>query len=112
MEKLGIKSVGKIEFVDVGAITYIEGAGNYSIIHTVSGDKFMPRVTLKALEGRLPENFLRIARSYLINTDYLVELNNELGRLSMARLSCGAEVRLSCGAHRQVLNDYLASVII
>lgn len=112
METLGIKSVGKIEFVAVRTITHIQGAGNYSIIHRMTGGKFMPRVTLKALEKRLPDNFLRVARSYLINTSYLVELNGELGRLSLAGLSCGTEIRLSLSAHRQVLDDYLATVII
>ncbi|RUO81083.1 hypothetical protein CWI84_02945 [Idiomarina tyrosinivorans] len=112
MDKLAVRNIGTISFITTDDISYVEGAGNYCQIYTKDGKRFMPRITVKALSARLSENFIRVAHSYIINTDCLLELNSELGRYSIARLSCGKELRISPRRYRQSLERYLAEVLI
>ncbi len=66
LERLAVREEGRIVFVAVGEIDWIEAAGNYVKLH--AGPKVhLLRQTMDRLEGRLgPERFLRIRRSLLV----------------------------------------------
>lgn len=76
------------EFTLTQDIVMMEGCSNYSIMHLLSGKRILVCQTLKQLESKLEGlGFLRVHRSYLINTFYLnhyeanegyVHLNNGL----------------------------------
>jgi DNA-binding LytR/AlgR family response regulator len=62
--------------IDLHDIRYIEGMSEYLKIHLDSQPK--PVITLlamKVLMERLPKNFMRIHRSYIVNLDKIVEVN-------------------------------------
>ncbi len=62
--------------IDIQDIRYIEGMSEYLKIHLDSQPK--PVITLlamKVLMERLPQNFMRIHRSYIVNLDKIVEVN-------------------------------------
>ena len=46
----------------------------YVFLHTVDGKKHLTDFTLSTLEDKLPEEFLRIHRGDIINTDYIKEI--------------------------------------
>lgn len=50
-------------------ILYIEGLQEYVVIHTTEGKKFITLLTLSKLEETLPNDFLRIHRSYIVRID-------------------------------------------
>ena len=71
---LPIRQSGKICFVEVEDIRYIEASGYYIEIHA-DGKKFLLRESLTRIEQRLPgRQFIRIHRSTIINTAYLREI--------------------------------------
>jgi DNA-binding LytR/AlgR family response regulator len=69
--KIDIKLPG-IENCPVNTIVYIEGKGNYSIIHLKNQKQVVMAKTLKKFEAQLRLNqFVRIHKSYLVNTEAL-----------------------------------------
>jgi two-component system, LytTR family, response regulator len=74
LERVVIKSAGRIFFVDVAEIDWIEAAGNYAQLHV--GDKaHLLRETMDALAAKLPaDRFLRIRRSVIVNAERIKEL--------------------------------------
>ncbi len=74
LERLLIRSGGRIVLVKVDDIDWIDGAGNYLKIH-VGREAYLLRHTMSGLEERLdPRRFLRIHRSTIVNVDRIVEL--------------------------------------
>lgn len=51
-------------------IIFIEALGDYIHIHTTA-KKTILHTTMKTFAGKLPPNFIRVHRSFIINTDYL-----------------------------------------
>ena len=73
-ERLVIKSGGRIFFLNVQEIDWIEAADNYVRLH-VGRDSHLLRETLNHLEKRLdPDHFLRVHRSRIINIRQIKEL--------------------------------------
>jgi two-component system, LytTR family, response regulator len=73
-KKLLAKTKDKITPIDVEAITTIEAAGNYAVVHTAH-DRFILRETLTTLEKELPtDQFARVNRSMIVNLNQVVEL--------------------------------------
>ena len=75
LERLLLKSSGRIYFVKTEEIDWIESAGNYAKLH-VGQQTHLLRETMSGLEESLnPENFLRIHRSCIVNIDRVKELH-------------------------------------
>jgi two-component system LytT family response regulator len=73
-ERLPVRNRGKIGFVRVADIDYIEADGNYLRIVCGKETKAL-RETLSSLEARLdPKKFARIHRSTIVNVDRIREL--------------------------------------
>ena len=71
-----LKTEYRIVKVSISAIRYIEAMSEYLKVH-IEGDS-RPIITLlsmKKIEERLPDNFMRIHRSYIINLDKIQEVN-------------------------------------
>jgi two-component system LytT family response regulator len=74
LERLVIKSSGKVYFLRIEEIDWIEAAGNYLKLH-VGEETHLYREKLSALEARLDaEQFLRIHRSTIVNVERIQEL--------------------------------------
>jgi two-component system LytT family response regulator len=66
-----VKTEYRVQKVMLSTIFYIEGLGDYVTIHTSEG-KMLSLERLKNLEDNLPaHNFLRIHKSFIINTDHI-----------------------------------------
>jgi two-component system LytT family response regulator len=74
LERLAVKTGGRVIFVKVEEIDYIEAAHNYVELH-VQKQSHLLRETLNAIEARLPaEKFVRISRSVIVNIERVKEL--------------------------------------
>lgn len=71
---LSVKSSGRLSRVAASDIAYISGAGDYTEIVTTTGDTLLHSATLTDLEETLPAFFLRVHRSYLVNTRLIASL--------------------------------------
>jgi len=74
LERLVVKTEGRVFFLDVDAIQCIEAEGNY--IRVYNGQKaYLLRDTISGLESQLdPKKFLRIHRSAIVRIDKIKEL--------------------------------------
>ncbi len=63
-----IKS-GSQQFIKIqlSKILYLESQSDYVVFHMEGGQQYMVLATMKAMASKLPSNFLRIHRSYLVN---------------------------------------------
>ena len=75
-ERLVIKSAGRIFFLGVEEIDWVEAADNYVRLHAGGGrDTHLLRETMNSLERRLdPTQFLRVRRSTIINVRRIKEV--------------------------------------
>ena len=74
VDRLAIKTDGRVMLVKTEDIDWIEASDNYVVIH-VGTERHMLRETMTALEGRLAaRKFVRISRSVIVNVDRIKEL--------------------------------------
>jgi two-component system, LytTR family, response regulator len=75
LERLSIKSAGRILLLGVDEIDWIEAADNYVQVHA-GQDSHLLLSTMNSLETRLnPQQFLRIHRSTIVNLKRIKELH-------------------------------------
>jgi two-component system, LytTR family, response regulator len=75
LERLVVKSGGRIFFLAVNEIDWIESADNYVSLHS-GRDAHLIRETLTSLESKLnPDEFLRIRHSAIVNVKRIKELH-------------------------------------
>lgn len=74
LERLVVKSGGRVFFLKIEEIDWIEAAGNYVRLHT-GRESHLLRETIKNLESQLdPKKFLRLNRSTIVRIDRIKEL--------------------------------------
>jgi two-component system LytT family response regulator len=74
IERLVVRSGGRILILRVELIDWIEAASNYVRIHA-AGKEFLLRETMTSLESKLdPNDFVRIHRSTIVRVDRIREL--------------------------------------
>jgi two-component system LytT family response regulator len=72
--RLAVKGAGRVTFVPVNDVDWIEAAGNYAKLH-VGRESWLIRATMASLEDRLdPEQFARVHRSTIVNLDRVKEV--------------------------------------
>jgi two-component system LytT family response regulator len=97
LKRMSIKSGGKIIFLELEDIDYIEGAGNYICVH--AGDQeFLTRETMSVCEAKLQSSdFVRIHRSTIVNRSRVRELKPWFTGEYAVILNTGKELTLSRG---------------
>jgi two-component system LytT family response regulator len=74
LDRLAVKSGGRVIFVKLDDIDWIEAAHNYVELH-VEKQSHLLRETLNSIEARLPvDRFVRISRSVIVNIERIKEL--------------------------------------
>lgn len=106
LERIVLKSAGRVTFLDTAAIDWIEAAGVYVYLHA-GGKAHLYRSTIGQLQERLdPKRFVRIHRSASINTERIESLR-PLGHGEYAViLQCGKQLKLSRN-YRRALEQWL-----
>jgi two-component system, LytTR family, response regulator len=95
LDRLAVKTSGRILFVRLAEIDWISAAHNYVELH-VGKDSHLLRETVNAIEARLPaDKFVRISRSAIVNIERIKELQPLFhGEFSVV-LHSGTRVTLS-----------------
>ncbi|MFZ0818886.1 MAG: LytTR family DNA-binding domain-containing protein [Candidatus Acidiferrales bacterium] len=90
-----IRSAGRISFLRVEEVDWVEAADNYVRLHA-GHESHLIRETLQSLEKRLDSNkFLRIHRSTIVNIDRIQELRPLFHGDYAVKLRDGTELTLS-----------------
>lgn len=97
-KRLAVATLQGITFLKIKDIVRVDALSNYSTFHLVNKQKIMVSKTLKDFESMLTQqNFFRVNRSCIVNTDYIVKYKNEDG--GVLELHDGTEVGV--GPHRK-----------
>ena len=99
---LFVKSDYRMLRIDISKIRYVEGMSEYLRIYM--DDEPKPIITLlsmKKMEERLPNTFMRIHRSYIVNLEKIQEVNKN-------RVILDADTYLPIGdMYRETFQEYL-----
>jgi len=73
-QRLAIKSNGRVNFVNIAEIDWIEAADNYVRVH-LGRESYLIRETMSRLEAKLdPRRFARVHRSVIVNMGQVKQL--------------------------------------
>lgn len=101
LERLVIRSAGRVVFLRVDDVEWFEACANYVRIH-VGKETHLLRATMNALENQLdPRKFVRIHRSTMVKVDRVKELRSTFEGDSMVILQDGSRLHLSRGYRRR-----------
>jgi two-component system LytT family response regulator len=93
LDRLTIKSQGRIAIVKISDVDWISAADNYVEIH-VGKTTHLMRATIGSLLARLPQNsFARISRSVLINISHVKEIQLQSHGDYVVVLNSGTSLR-------------------
>lgn len=90
-----VNAAGSVNVVDAADLTHCKGAGDYVELHLKDGRMILHNGALAELEGALPPTFLRVHRSFIVNTNVVKTLTREASGVGALILSNGAEIPVS-----------------
>ena len=97
LERFVIRSGGRIFFLKVDEIDWIEADGDYMRLH-VGSKSHLLRETMNDLDAKLdPEKFLRIHRSSIVNVERIKDIQPLLKGEHLLTLKDGRRLKMSSG---------------
>ncbi len=69
-----IKNQGRRQFISVSDIRFISGAGDYAELHLANGEMHLYNKSLEKIMEQLPEQFVRIHKSHIIDKTAIAEV--------------------------------------
>ncbi len=110
LDRLAIKSRGRVIFLKTDEITWVEAAGNYLELHT-GKESHLIREPISDFEQRLnPDRFIRIHRSCIVNVECIKELQPGFGGEYLVIMNDGQQLTASRG-YRERLQQLLSNEI-
>lgn len=109
-DRVVIKSSGRVVFLKVDDIDWIDAAGNYVRIHAKS-ESHLLRETMSRLESKLDSSrFLRIHRSTIVNIERIKELQQQFHGDYLVVLHSGQRLTLS-RSYRDKLQELVGNAL-
>src|SRR5689334_12334471 len=94
---LPIKTGDRINLVRYENIAFLEAQDKYVCIFTLDGQKFLTDQSLTTLAEKLPSNFCRIHRSYIINKEKIREMHRHFSGRFLFIMDDKALTRITSG---------------
>jgi len=102
LARVALRSAGRITFVNVEDIQYVQAAENYVQLHLKTA-RHLLHVPIATLESSLdPRLFLRIHRSLIVNVRHILELETGLHGEYVVVLNGGARLQSSRSYHEKI----------
>jgi two-component system LytT family response regulator len=95
IKTLTVKIGDKILLIKLDSIIYIDAEDKYVFLHTADGKKHLTDFTINALEEKLPEAFVRIHRSHIINNEHIKEIRRGFNGAFVFVMNNAENTRLS-----------------
>lgn len=99
--RIVLKDGGKIKIIPVPTIQYLEAADDYVKIFTQDGS-FLKKKTMQYFEDTLQQQFVRVHRSYIINTQLITRIDPYEKDGHLVLLSTGARLPVSKGGYTKL----------
>ncbi|UCX05740.1 LytR/AlgR family response regulator transcription factor [Shewanella glacialimarina] len=103
---LSVKKAGEIQLISLENIDYIQADGHYTWLNLNSpidgSKKILHSKNIEKINQLLPESFIRVHRSYLVNMRKVKSLKLQEGSKYTLLLNCGDEVPVGRTKYEQV----------
>lgn len=99
IDTITVKTGTNINLIPVTELLYLQAEGDYVLLYT-SQTRYIKEETMKHLESQLPANFVRIHRSYLVNTNAISRLELYEKQHYLVTLKTGHQLRASAGGYK------------
>ncbi len=99
IDRISVKKGAEIAILPVKELLYIEACGDYVVLHTAAG-RHVKEQTMKFYETSLPETFVRVHRSYIVNTDTIVRIEQAGKENYTLKLRDGSTLRISPAGYK------------
>lgn len=106
-QQIIIKSNGKNCIINVQEIAYIESFNNSIVLHMINDDEYPVCSSLKLFAQKMPPNFLRCHKSFVINMNYIIGYKRY-----QFTLKNNYEVPISPRLYLKRINDYKNYLLI
>jgi two-component system LytT family response regulator len=105
---LPVKLGDRIILVRLSEVAYLEAKDKYVTIHTLNGKEHITDISLKTMEERLPEYFMRVHRAYIINKNQVLELQKFFQGKLIVVLNDHDNTRIPCSSmYSELLKENL-----
>ncbi|GAA3642359.1 LytR/AlgR family response regulator transcription factor [Flavivirga jejuensis] len=102
-----VKKGDKIVFVKLEDISHFEATEKYVTLYTNKGNELVEQ-SLTQLENKLPENFLRVHRSFLINTVYVKDFQKYFNNRYIISLHNHKKTVITSGrTYKDTIKNYI-----
>jgi len=102
-----VKKGDKIIFVKLDDISHFEATEKLVTIHTKNGTELIEK-SLTQLEEKLPTNFLRVHRSFLINTNYVNNFQKYFNNRYVIALQNQKQTKITSGrTYKDIIKTYI-----
>ncbi|MCX7987343.1 MAG: LytTR family DNA-binding domain-containing protein [Bacteroidales bacterium] len=100
LDRIVVKTNSAIKVIPLDQIIFIEAQDDYVMIHSTNG-KYLKEKTMKYFETNLPNReFVRIHRSYIVNVDYISQIEHFSKETYLAILKNGAKLKISDSGYK------------
>lgn len=94
-ERIVVKSLGKIHFVNIQDIIWVQAYDYYIKIH-VDGMFYLVRQSLKSMETRLPSDlFYRVHKSSIVNIEHIRDIRSKHNGDYELTMTCNTPINMS-----------------
>ncbi|MEL6274640.1 MAG: LytTR family DNA-binding domain-containing protein [Bacteroidota bacterium] len=78
VQSIPVKQGESIVLYPTDTVTHFEAYDNYSFLYDLEGNRHLCNYSLRYLQDKLPDNFLRVHRKYIVNKDQIKRIQPHL----------------------------------
>lgn len=106
VDRIAVKTGTRIHVIAVKELVCVQACGDYAMLITTAGE-YLKEQTMKSLETSLPDNFVRVHRSYIVNIEAIERVELYGKETYRVMLKTGGTARASAAGYR-LLKERLA----
>lgn len=95
---ISVKTGDKIRLIPLADIAFFEADEKYVFLATTDGQKFLTTYTIASLDDKLPDTFVRISRSAIVNSHRIRDIQKHFDGKYVLTLNDAKHTRLTTGS--------------
>ncbi|MVM34731.1 response regulator [Spirosoma sp. HMF4905] len=95
---ISVKTGEKIKLIPLSDIAFFEAEDKYVFLSTIDGQKFLTTYTLTTLNEKLPDTFVRVSRSVMVNRHKIAEIHRHFDGKFMLAMTDKKGTKLTSGS--------------
>ncbi|MDO5978975.1 LytR/AlgR family response regulator transcription factor [Flavivirga spongiicola] len=108
MTSITVRKNDKLIFIKLEAIAYFEADNNYTTIYSDTG-AYLSTESISGLEQKLPDNFLRVHRSMIINKDHVNDIQKYFNSRYIITLRDKKKTSITTGrSYNEIIKEWIS----